>query len=144
VVPVLLALALYGLGYALEHLAPALGANGIQLLVWGFVISTVAIYHATFTVNSLCHVWGRRRYNTRDDSRNNVWLAILTFGEGWHNNHHHYPRSARQGFFWWEVDLTYYLLKLLSWLGIIWDLQPIPAEIRSFRLLDKAVGNQRH
>ena len=142
VVPTLLAFGLYGLGYSLEHLAPGLGTNGPQLLVWGFVLSTVALYHATFTINSLCHVWGNRRYNTRDDSRNNVWLAILTFGEGWHNNHHHYPRSARQGFFWWEVDLTYYLLKLLSWLGIVWDLQPIPTGIRSFRRLDKMAGNQ--
>jgi stearoyl-CoA desaturase (delta-9 desaturase) len=142
VVPALLALALYGLGFALEHLAPSLDTNGPQLLVWGFVISTVVLYHVTFTVNSLCHVWGRRRYNTRDHSRNNVWLAMLTFGEGWHNNHHHYPRSARQGFFWWELDLTYYLLKLLSWLGIIWDLQPIPAGIRSFRRLDKAAASQ--
>ena len=142
VVPTLLAFGLYGLGYFLEHLAPGLGTNGSQLLVWGFVISTVALYHATFTINSLCHVWGNRRYNTRDESRNNVWLAILTFGEGWHNNHHHYPRSARQGFFWWEVDLTYYLLKLLSWLGIVWDLQPIPTGIRSFRRLDKMAGNQ--
>jgi stearoyl-CoA desaturase (delta-9 desaturase) len=142
VVPTLLAFGLYGLGYSFEHLAPGLDTNGYQLLVWGFVISTVALYHATFTINSLCHVWGNRRYNTRDDSRNNVWLAMLTFGEGWHNNHHHYPRSARQGFFWWEIDLTYYLLRLLSWLGIIWDLQPIPAEIRSFRQLDKTAGSQ--
>jgi stearoyl-CoA desaturase (delta-9 desaturase) len=141
-VPALLALALYGLGFALEQLAPSLATNGPQLLVWGFVISTVVLYHVTFTVNSLCHVWGRRRYNTRDHSRNNVWLALLTFGEGWHNNHHHYPRSARQGFFWWELDLTYYLLKLLSWLGIIWDLQPIPAGIRSFRRLDTLAGSQ--
>ncbi|MFZ4701476.1 MAG: acyl-CoA desaturase, partial [Candidatus Methylumidiphilus sp.] len=138
VVPTLMALALYGLGYTLEHLAPSLGTNGSQLLVWGFVISTVVLFHATFTINSLCHVWGNRRYNTRDDSRNNLWLALLTFGEGWHNNHHHYPRSARQGFFWWEIDLTYYLLKLLSWLGIIWELKPIPEGIRSFRRLDKA------
>jgi stearoyl-CoA desaturase (delta-9 desaturase) len=141
-VPALLALALYGLGFALEQLAPSLATNGAQLLVWGFVISTVVLYHVTFTVNSLCHVWGRRRYNTRDHSRNNAWLAMLTFGEGWHNNHHHYPRSARQGFFWWELDLTYYLLKLLCWLGIIWDLQPIPAGIISFRRLDKVAASQ--
>lgn len=140
VVPTLLAVGLYGLGYSLEHLAPGLGTSGPQLLVWGFFISTVALYHATFTINSLCHVWGNRRYNTRDNSRNNVWLAMLTFGEGWHNNHHHYPRSTRQGFYWWEIDLTYYLLRLLSWLGIIWDLQPIPADMRNFRRLDKMAG----
>lgn len=141
VVPTLLAVALYGFGYALEQLAPGLGTNGSQMLVWGFLISTVAVYHITFTINSLCHVWGRRRYDTRDESRNNVWLAILTFGEGWHNNHHHYPRTARQGFFWWEIDVTFYLLKLLSWLGIIWDLQTIPPDILNFRRLDKAVKN---
>ena len=106
-------------------------------LVWGFVISTVVLYHATFTINSLSHVWGFRRYDTRDTSRNNPWLAVITFGEGWHNNHHHYPRAARQGFFWWGYDLTFYLLKFLSWLGVIWDLQPVPAEIKSFRRLDK-------
>ena len=76
------------------------------MLVWGFCVSTVVLYHATFTINSLAHRFGRRRYATRDDSRNNLWLALLTLGEGWHNNHHHYPASARQGFRWWEIDLT--------------------------------------
>ena len=83
------------------------------MLVWGFFVSTVVLYHATFTINSLAHRFGTRRYATRDDSRNNCWLALLTFGEGWHNNHHHYPASARQGFYWWEIDLTYYGLRLL-------------------------------
>ena len=86
--------------------APELGTSGAQLLVWGFCISTVALYHATFTINSLAHRFGARRYATRDDSRNNLWLALLTFGEGWHNNHHHFPGAARQGFYWWEIDLS--------------------------------------
>ena len=137
VVPLSLAGLLYSFGYILEQIAPDLGTNGSQLLVWGFVISTIVLYHATFTINSLCHVWGWRRYNTRDESRNNFWLALLTFGEGWHNNHHHYPRTARQGFYWWEIDLTYYVLQLFSWLGIIWELQPIPAKIKELRRLDE-------
>ncbi|MGF1581298.1 MAG: acyl-CoA desaturase [Gemmataceae bacterium] len=98
--------------------------NGWQLLMWGF-LSTVAVYHATYLVNSVSHVVGRRRYQTKDDSRNNFWVAILTFGEGWHNNHHHYPNSVRQGFFWWEIDMAYYLLKAMSWLGLVWDLRPV-------------------
>ena len=132
-VPVALAVALLLAGNWLEANRPELGTDGGQLLVWGFFISTVVTYHATYTINSLCHVFGRRRYATRDESRNNAWLALLTLGEGWHNNHHYYPSSVRQGFYWWEVDLTYYGLKLLSWLGIIWDLKPIPAEVRDAR-----------
>ena len=106
-----LGVVLYALGEALAGMRPALGTSGAQLVVWGFCISTVALYHATFTINSLAHRFGARRYATRDDSRNNAWLALLTFGEGWHNNHHHFPASARQGFYWWEIDLTYYGLR---------------------------------
>ena len=83
------------------------------------------MYHGTFTINSLAHRWGKRRYATADNSRNNFWLALLTLGEGWHNNHHHYAVSARQGFFWWEIDITYYMLVLLARLGIIRDLRPV-------------------
>ena len=97
------------------------------MVVWGFCISTVVLFHATATINSLAHRFGRRRFPTRDDSRNNPWLALLTFGEGWHNNHHFYPGSARQGFRWWEVDLTWYGLRVLSALGLVWDLKPVPA-----------------
>jgi stearoyl-CoA desaturase (Delta-9 desaturase) len=127
-VPVALAVALWLTGAALEYWAPSLGTDAWQLLVWGFFISTVVCYHATYTINSLCHRFGKRRFATTDDSRNNLWLALLTFGEGWHNNHHHYPASARQGFYWWEIDLTFYGLKVLQALGIIWDLKPVPAE----------------
>jgi fatty-acid desaturase len=73
---------------------------------------------------------GRQRYKTGDASRNNIWLALITLGEGWHNNHHHYPASVRQGFYWWEFDVTFYMLKLMSYLGVIWDLKPVPAAIR--------------
>jgi stearoyl-CoA desaturase (delta-9 desaturase) len=138
-VPALLAATLYALGAWLALVAPQLGTNGAQLLVWGFVISTVALYHATFTVNSLAHRWGWRRYATRDTSRNNAWLALLTFGEGWHNNHHHFPGSARQGFFWWEFDFTFYGLRTLAALGLIWELKPVPAAIRAARRLDPPV-----
>ena len=92
-------------------------------LVWGFFVSSVLSHHATFTVNSLCHLWGRRRYATPDDSRNNWAVAVLTLGEGWHNNHHHYQGSANQGFFWWEIDLSYYALLGLRCCGLVWDLR---------------------
>ncbi|WP_054428867.1 acyl-CoA desaturase [Achromobacter insuavis] len=126
-VPIALALLCYALGAALERLAPGLGTSGPQMLVWGFFISTVALFHATVTINSLAHRYGKRRYDTADDSRNNAWLALLTFGEGWHNNHHFYPGSARQGFRAREIDLTWYGLRLLAAAGLIWDLKPVPA-----------------
>lgn len=129
-VPVLLAGGLFLLGAWLEDAAPGLGTNGPQLLVWGFFVSTVVLFHVTVTINSLAHRFGRRRFATRDDSRNNWFLALLTFGEGWHNNHHHYPGSARQGFRWWEYDFTYYGLKVLSLLRLVWDLKPVPEAFR--------------
>ncbi|HZP77906.1 MAG TPA: acyl-CoA desaturase [Pseudolabrys sp.] len=98
-------------------------------LVVGFFWSTVAVYHATFCINSLAHVHGRTRYVTGDDSRNNWFLAIITMGEGWHNNHHAYQSSVRQGFRWWEYDPTYYLLRALSFVGVVWDLKMPPREV---------------
>jgi stearoyl-CoA desaturase (delta-9 desaturase) len=127
-VPAALAVALYALGGALE--AAGVATSGAQLVVWGFCLSTVLLYHATFTINSLAHRFGSRRYATRDDSRNNWWLALLTFGEGWHNNHHHFPGAARQGFYWWEVDLSYYGLRLLAAFGLVRDLRPVPVAAR--------------
>jgi stearoyl-CoA desaturase (Delta-9 desaturase) len=100
-------------------------------LVWAFAVSQVLCWHGTFTINSLSHLWGRRRYDSGDDSRNNPVLAIVTLGEGWHNNHHHYQVSARQGFYWWEVDLTYYGLRLLAVLGIVRDLHGVPDHVRA-------------
>jgi stearoyl-CoA desaturase (Delta-9 desaturase) len=106
-----------------------LATMGLPGLVVGFVWSTVAVYHATFMINSLAHVFGKQRYLTGDDSRNNWLLAVIAMGEGWHNNHHYYPGAARNGFFWWEVDLTYYILKGLEKLGIVWDLRQPPQSI---------------
>ena len=103
--------------------------KGAHAAMWGGFLSTVLLWHGTFTINSLAHVWGSRRYKTTDDSRNNFILAILTMGEGWHNNHHHYQSTANQGFFWWEVDFSYYVLKMLSWFGVVWDLRKPPAHI---------------
>ena len=131
IVPFALATGLLGLGNVLEATRPDLGTSGGQLLVWGFFISTVACYHGTYTINSLCHVWGRRRYATSDESRNNWLLALITLGEGWHNNHHRYPSSVRQGFYWWEIDITYYGLRLLAALGLVHDLKPVPVRIRN-------------
>jgi stearoyl-CoA desaturase (delta-9 desaturase) len=98
-------------------------------LVVGFFWSTVLVYHGTFCINSLAHVRGRKRYVTGDDSRNNWILALFTMGEGWHNNHHAFQSSVRQGFRWWEVDATYYILKVLSWFGIVWDLKSPPVQV---------------
>jgi len=103
--------------------------GGAPLLLWGFCLSTVLLWHGTFTINSLSHVFGWRRYATTDTSRNNPLLALVTLGEGWHNNHHHYMASTRQGFFWWELDITYYVLKAMSWLHIVWDLRPVPTHL---------------
>jgi stearoyl-CoA desaturase (Delta-9 desaturase) len=104
-------------------------AAGWPGLVVGFFWSTVFVYHATFSINSLAHVRGKKRYVTGDDSRNNWVLAAATMGEGWHNNHHAYQSSARQGFRWWELDPTYYILKMLSWAGLVWDLKSPPAAV---------------
>ena len=112
-------------------------------LVVGFLWSTVLVYHATFSINSLAHVHGKKRYVTGDDSRNNWLLALLTMGEGWHNNHHAYQSSARQGFKWWEVDPTYYVLTALSWIGIVWDLKTPPeAVLRNEQRLGAKVVNR--
>jgi stearoyl-CoA desaturase (Delta-9 desaturase) len=125
--PLVLAVATFTLGAVLQRYAPELGTSGWQMLVWGFFISTVLLYHGTFTVNSLAHIFGKRRFATADNSRNNLFVALITLGEGWHNNHHHYPSSERQGFYWWEIDISHYTLRLLSWLGVVWDLRAPPA-----------------
>jgi stearoyl-CoA desaturase (delta-9 desaturase) len=98
-------------------------------LVWGFMVSTVMLWHGSFAINSFTHLFGRRRYATSDDSRNSFVLAVLTTGEGWHNNHHHYPSSASQGFFWWEIDLAYYVLRLLEMLGLVQGLRRAPNHV---------------
>ena len=105
--------------------------GGLDVFIWGILISTVVLYHGTFLINSMAHVWGSRRFNTKDDSRNNFWLALITLGEGWHNNHHEYMSAARQGLRWWEIDATYYGLKVLSWLGIARQLRQYPDRMRA-------------
>lgn len=135
VIPISLGVGMFLLGKVLERFAPQLGTNGPQMLIWGFFVSTVFLFHATCTINSLSHLFGRKRYATKDDSRNNFLLALLTLGEGWHNNHHRYPASTRQGFYWWEIDITYYALRLLSLTGLIWDLRPVPEGIRNSMLV---------
>jgi stearoyl-CoA desaturase (Delta-9 desaturase) len=109
--------------------AVCLAVGGLPGFFWGFCVSTVLLYHSTFAINSLCHLFGSQRYVTGDASRNSLILALLTFGEGWHNNHHRYPFSARQGFVWWEIDVTYYVLCALRAVGIIWDVKEPPASL---------------
>jgi stearoyl-CoA desaturase (delta-9 desaturase) len=131
--PAMLAVATFLLGWLLERYAPGLGTSPWQMLVWGFFISTVLLYHGTFTVNSLAHIFGKRRFATADNSRNNFFVAIITLGEGWHNNHHYYPTSERQGFYWWELDVAHYTLRALSWFGIVRDLRAPPANLSPLR-----------
>ena len=104
-------------------------ALGWSALIVGLFVSTVLLYHGTFFVNSLCHVFGTRRYQTTDQSRNNWLVAILTLGEGWHNNHHHYQSAACQGFRWWEIDVSYYVLKGLEVFGVVWDVRRPPRHL---------------
>ena len=127
--PILLAAAMFLFGTLLARYAPGLGTSGWQMLVWGFFVSTVVLYHGTFTVNSLAHIFGKRRFPTSDNSRNNWFVALITLGEGWHNNHHHYQSSERQGFYWWEIDFSHYTLRALSWCGVVWDLRTPPAHV---------------
>ena len=114
---------------AIIYAALFLLIGGLPALVWGFFVSTVLCWHGTFTINSLSHVFGSQRYKSNDTSRNNFLLAIVTMGEGWHNNHHTYMTSTNQGFYWWEWDPTYYILKVLSWVGITHDLRRAPVEL---------------
>jgi len=130
------------------HLLPPIALGVATFLLFGsaglfvgFFLSTVVTWHATFTINSLSHVFGRRRFPTTDTSRNNGWLALLTLGEGWHNNHHRFSSSVRQGFYWYEYDITFYILKALSWTGLVWDLRTVPASIlEEGRLHDRNHG----
>ncbi len=140
VIPIGLGTLTYFFGAGLNALWPDLGTSGMQMLVVGFFLSTVLVSHCTYTINSLAHRWGSRRYDTGDFSRNNFFLALITFGEGWHNNHHYYPASARQGFYWWEIDISFYVLKVMSWMGLIWDLRPVPAHVRDSRPQQEAVA----
>ena len=141
VIPFLLAVGLFIFGDILNSYKPEWGANGPQLLVWGFFISTVLLFHGTCSTNSLAHKFGNRRYVTGDDSRNNLIVSLITLGEGWHNNHHHYPNSVNQGFYWWEIDITYWILKILSVFGIIWDLKKVPENILKSSIISQKNNN---
>jgi stearoyl-CoA desaturase (delta-9 desaturase) len=114
--PLLLAVAMYLVG-------------GLSWLVWGFCLPTMSLAHATFAINTVNHLFGSRRFDTIDESRNNVITALFAAGEGWHNNHHRYQRAARNGFYWWEVDPTWYVIRLMQAVGLAWDVQPVPARI---------------
>jgi stearoyl-CoA desaturase (delta-9 desaturase) len=103
--------------------------GGTMGLFWGFFVSTVLLWHGSFSINSLSHVFGDKRYDTGEESRNNFWLAILTTGEGWHNNHHHFMSSANQGWHWWQVDVTFYMIRLMEMLGLVWDVRRPPQHI---------------
>ena len=123
-VSVAFAALIFLLGVGLHPFFP--GTNGWQMLVWGYFVSTVALMHATFLVNSLGHRFGHRDFDTSDDSRNLWWLALITMGEGWHNNHHKHARSARLGLLWWQVDLGFYGLSLLRKLKLVHDVRLAP------------------
>ena len=121
---------LFALGAVLNMIWPQLGTSGLQMLVWGYFISTVVLWHSTFMVNSVCHRWGRSPYDARDDSTNNWLVVIMALGEGWHNNHHKFAGSARHGLKWWQFDLTWIVLRGLEKLGVVSDLKvPRPAQI---------------
>jgi stearoyl-CoA desaturase (delta-9 desaturase) len=134
--PVLLGVGTFFLGMWLELAFPELGTTRWQMLVWGFFVSTVLLYHGTFCINSFTHLIGKKRFKTTDESRNNFILALITLGEGWHNNHHRYPGSEPQGMYWWEIDISHYILKVLSWFGIVWDIRRHPE-----RLYEEARAN---
>ncbi|WP_437764355.1 acyl-CoA desaturase [Sorangium sp. So ce281] len=125
----------------LGMMALLFAVGGYDAFLWGYVVSTCALMHGTFTINSLAHVFGSRRYATTDTSRNNFWLALITLGEGWHNNHHHYMSSANQGFFWWEIDVSFYVLRAMEKLGLIWELRTAPAHVLQRNLI-KEVGER--
>ena len=128
-IPIILAILIFFIGHLLYLHAPQLHTSGMQLLIWGFFISTVVSFHVTVAINSFGHKFGQSPYQTEDSSRNNWVLAIFTFGEGWHNNHHRYPVSAQQGFLWWQFDLTFYLLVLMEKIGIIKGLKRAPKTV---------------
>jgi stearoyl-CoA desaturase (delta-9 desaturase) len=111
----------------LAGLALLFAVGGFPLALWGGLIPTVVLWHGTFFINSLTHIFGRRRYLTTDMSRNSLLLALVCCGEGWHNNHHYHQNTASQGWFWWEVDFTFYVLRALSWVGLVWNLR-LPSE----------------
>jgi stearoyl-CoA desaturase (delta-9 desaturase) len=132
------AVLLYGIGEAWRAVDPAAGASGWQFVVWGGIVSTVWVYHAIWSANSVCHRFGFRRYPTPDQSRNNFIVSLLILGDGWHHNHHYCPTSARHGFRWWELDINFLILRLLRVFGLVWDLRGIPGGAAAYR--DRLAG----
>ena len=104
-------------------------AGGLPVLVWGFCVPTVTLAHSTFSINTINHLFGSRRFETHDESRNNPLTAFFAAGEGWHNNHHRYQRAARNGFYWWEFDPTWYVIRAMAALGLVWGIQPVPPRV---------------
>ena len=135
--PIISVALLFVFGAILQRNMPGLHTSGLQMVTWGFFVSTVMVHHAIYSANSIGHYLGTRRFNSADNSRNNLIVALLTFGDGWHNNHHYYQRSARHGFYWWEIDLTHYILKSLSYLGLVWDIHTPPKRIYARAALAK-------
>jgi stearoyl-CoA desaturase (delta-9 desaturase) len=127
----------YHAAFVGAFIALTVAFGGLHGLCWWYCVSTAALMHATFAINSLAHVWGKRVYETSDDSRNSAVLAFFTLGEGWHNNHHRYMSSANQGFVWWQFDVSYYALRALSVVGVVWDLKRPPQ-----RVIDEAKVKQ--
>ena len=132
--PFSLVILLYGLGEFMAVNYAQYNTNGMELVLWGFFVSTVLLYHATFMVNSVCHVFGHRTYDTKDGSVNNFLVAILTLGEGWHNNHHAFPNSEKQGHKWYQIDISHYILWCLSKIGVVWKIRDVPDDSIKERL----------
>ena len=132
--PFSLVILLYGLGEFMAVNYAQYNTNGMELVLWGFFVSTVLLYHATFMVNSVCHVFGHRTYDTKDGSVNNFLVAILTLGEGWHNNHHAFPNSEKQGHKWYQIDISHYILWSLSKIGVVWKIRDVPDDSIKERL----------
>jgi len=133
--PVFLAVVITAIGAWVNGGSPLLmfTHHGLSTLLIGFFLSTVILYHGTFSINSIMHKFGNQRYETGEESKNSLWLALLTLGEGWHNNHHYYETASRQGFFWWEIDITWYVLKGMQAVGLIWDVKGVPNHIKHSR-----------
>ena len=131
--PIILAILVMALGGIVNggSITMMFSVAGLSTLVIGFFLSTAILFHGTFSINSIMHKFGKQRYESNDKSKNSLILALLTLGEGWHNNHHYYEVAARQGFFWWEIDITFYILKILSWMGIVWKIKGVPAHIKN-------------
>jgi len=140
--PVVLALAVYLVGNKVNGTGFFDWGAGVSTLLIGFFLSTIILFHGTFTINSLMHKIGKQRYKTGDESRNSLVLALVTLGEGWHNNHHYYQSAAQQGFYWWEIDITYYIIRTLGALGIVWDIRGVPVKVKESNRLNQPTGNK--